>query len=139
MSEENKALMRRLIEGFNSGNLEIYDELVAPDFVDHSAPPGAPATREAWKQKAGMFRSAFPDIHVTIEQSIAEGDLVTTHTVATGTHQGELMGIPASGKEISVRSMHIEQIVEGKIVARWEVIDLMGMMVQLGVVSPPGA
>ena len=114
MSEENKALMRRLIEGFNSGDLEVYDELVALDFVDHSAPPGSPATREAWKQKAAMFRSAFPDIQVNIEHSIAEGDLVTTHTLATGTHQGELMGIPASGKEISVRGMHIEQIVENR-------------------------
>jgi steroid delta-isomerase-like uncharacterized protein len=139
MSAENKAVMQRLIEGFNTGNLSVYDELVAPDFVDQSAPPGIPANREAWKQKAVMFRSAFPDIQVTIEHAIAEGDLVTTHTMARGIHQGELMGIPASGKEIAVRGLHIEQIVDGKITARWEVIDIMGMMVQLGVISPPGA
>jgi steroid delta-isomerase-like uncharacterized protein len=139
MSAENKAIMQRLIEGFNTGNLSVYDELVAPDFVDQTAPPDTPATREAWKQKAAMFRNAFPDIQVNIEQLVAEGDLVTTHTMARGTHQGELMGIPASGKEIAVSAFHIDKIVDGKITARWEVIDIMGMMVQLGVISPPGA
>ena len=64
MSAENKAIPRRLIEeGFNQGNLDVFDELVAPDFVNHSAPPGVPPTREGWKQIMTIFRTAFPDIH----------------------------------------------------------------------------
>ena len=138
MSAENKAIMQRLIEEFNRGNDEIYDELVSPDYVNHTDPPGPMATREGWKQKAAMFHKAFPDLHVEIDQIIAEGDLVVTAITSTGTHQGEVMGIPATGKKVSVRGVHINKIVDGKIVARWELTDMMGLMVQLGVVTPPG-
>jgi predicted ester cyclase len=86
-----------------------------------------------------MFHKAFPDLHVEIDQIIAEGDLVVTAITSTATHQGEVMGIPATGKKISVRGVHINKIVDGRIVARWELTDMMGLMVQLGVVTPPGA
>ncbi len=139
MSAENKAIVRRLIEeGFNRGNLEVYEELVAPDFVNHSAPPGVPPTREGWKQIAAMFRTAFPDLHLHIEDEIAEGDLVTTRFTGHGTHQGELMGIPATGKEVTFSGINIARIAGGKIMERREEFDMMGMMVQLGVVSPLG-
>ncbi len=139
MSADNKAIMRRLIEeGFNRGNLEVYEELVAPDFVNHSPPPGAPPTREGWKQGAAMFRAAFPDLHFHIEDEIAEGDLVTTRFTGHGTHQGELMGIPATDKEITFSGINIARIAGGKIMERWEEFDMLGIMVQLGVVPPPG-
>ena len=138
MSAENKAIVRRLIEGFNRGDLDVFDELAAPDLVNHSAPPGIPPTREGWKQGAAMFRTAFPDLHIHIEAEIAEGDLVTTRFTGHGTHQGELMGIPATGKEVTVSGINIARIAGGKIMERWEEFDMMGMMVQLGVVPPPG-
>jgi steroid delta-isomerase-like uncharacterized protein len=139
MSAENKAIPRRLIEeGFNQGNLDVWDELVAPDFVNHSAPPGVPPTREGWKQIMTIFRTAFPDIHLHIEDQIAEGDLVTTRWTGHGTHQGELMGIPATGREMTVSGIIITRVAGGKITERWDEFDLMGVMVQLGVVPPPG-
>ena len=139
MSEANKAIARRFIEeGINQTNLDIFDELVAPDFVNHSAPPGVPPTREGWKQLATMFRTAFPDLHLQIEDEITEGDRVTTRFTAHGTHQGELMGIPATGKEVTIGGINIARIAGSKIVERWEELDMMGMMVQLGVVPAPG-
>ena len=108
MSAENKATVRRLIEeGFNGGDLSVFDELVAPSFVNHDPPPGVPPTREGWKQLSTGFRAAFPDMHIHIEEEIAEGDLVTSRFVAHGTHQGELMGIPATGKEVTVSGINI--------------------------------
>ena len=139
MSAENKATVRRLIEeGFNGGDLSVFDELVAPSFVNHDPPPGVPPTREGWKQLSTGFRAAFPDMHIHIEEEIAEGDLVTSRFVAHGTHQGELMGIPATGKEVTVSGINIARVAGGKIMERWEEFDMMGMMVQLGVVPPPG-
>jgi steroid delta-isomerase-like uncharacterized protein len=138
MSAENKATFRRLVEGLNQGNLDVYDEVVAPDFVNHSAPPGVPPTREGWKQLAAMFRAAFPDLHFHIEDEIADGDLLTTRWTAHGTHQGELMGIPATGKEATIGGINIARFAGGKIMERWEEFDMMGMMVQIGVVPAPG-
>ncbi len=139
MSAENKAIMRRLIEeGFNKGDLELFDELVAPDFVNRSAPPGVPATREGWKQLSSMLRAGFPDVQFHIEDEIAEGDLVTTRFTGHGTHQGELMGIPATGKEATFSGINIARIAGGKVVERWEEFDMLSVMVQLGVVPPPG-
>ena len=139
MSAENKAIMRRLMEGvMNHGNMDLFDELVSPDFVNHSAPPGAPPTREGWKQGFAMLRAAFPDAHLHIEQTIAEGDLVMNRFTVHATHQGELMGIPATGKEVTVGGINIARIADGKVMERWEELDMMGLMVQLGVVPPPG-
>ena len=139
MSAENKAIMRRLIEeGFNKGDLEVFDELVSPDFVNRSAPPGVPATREGWKQSSSMLRAGFPDMQLHIEDEIAEGDLVTTRFTGHGTHQGELMGIPATGNEASFSGINIARIAGGKVVERWEEFDMLGVMVQLGFVPPPG-
>lgn len=138
MSEQNKAIVRRLVEdGFNKGNLQILEELSAPDFINHNAPPGFPPTREGWRQATAMFRAAFPDVHVHIEDEIAEGDRVTGRFTAHGTHQGELMGIPATGKEVNVTGIYILRLADGKIVERWEEADMMGLMQQLGVVPAP--
>ena len=139
MSAENKAIVRRLMEEtINQKNLDVFDELVAPDFVNHSAPPGAPSTREAWKQSVAMMGAALPDAHLHIEDEIAEGDRVTTRFTIHGTHQGELMGIPATGRQVNFGGIHIARVAGGRIVERWYEFDMMGMMVQLGVVPPPG-
>lgn len=86
----------------------------------------------------GMFMSAFPDTKMTVEQQIAEGDKVVTRWKAQGTHKGELMGIPPTGKQVTVTGISIERIVGGMIVESWEEFDQMGMMQQLGVIPAPG-
>jgi predicted ester cyclase len=139
MSKENKVIALRLIEeGFNAGNLHVFDELVADSFVNHNPGFGLPPTLDGWKQSAAGMRAAFPDMHVHVEDQIAEGDLVVGRFTAHGTHQGELMGIPATGKGVTVGGIYILRFAGGKIVERWEEADFMGMMVQLGVIPPPG-
>ena len=134
---ENKAIVRRIIEDFNKGELDSVVELSAPDFVYHGAPPGVPPTREGWKQLLAMFRAGFPDIHFDIEHLIAEGDLAMVRFTGHGTHQGEIMGIPATGREVAFSGVVILRFANGKMVERWEEFDMMGMMMQLGAIPAP--
>lgn len=139
MSAENKALVRRFYEEvWGNHSLDALDELVTTDAVDHELPPGLPPGREGMKAFLGMFLSAFPDTKMTVEDALAEGDKVATRWSATGTHTGELMGIPATGKQINVTGLDINRISGGKIVEHWGQFDQMGMMQQLGVVPAPG-
>lgn len=139
MSEENKAIARRSFdEVWNQGNLAAIDEIYAPDVVNHTLPPGLPPGVEGGKAFTGMYLSAFPDTKMTIELQIAEGDKVVTRWKAQGTHKGELMGIPATGKQVTVTGIVIDRIVGGRIVESWGEFDQMGMMQQLGVVPTPG-
>jgi predicted ester cyclase len=140
-TEQNKALVRQLVEEvINQGNISMIDEFLIPDFVEHEElPPGIPPGREAPKVLFTMLRSAFPDLKATIEHLIAEGDEVVLHMTWTGTHEGEFMGIPPTGKRISINVIDILGIAEGKFVEHWGVMDSMAMMHQLGVVPAPGA
>lgn len=133
--EENKNLITRMYEEIhNKGNLDIAGEFVTSDFVDHNPPdPNTPTGPEGVKHVFGMFRSAFPDFHATVEDMISEGDRVVTRLTMHGTHKGEFMGIPATGKEINVPVIDIIRLSRGKAVERWGVEDIMGMMQQLGV------
>jgi steroid delta-isomerase-like uncharacterized protein len=134
--EENKAIFRRIVEeGFNKGNLAIVDELVATNHVNHSDNVHGP---EEYKQFITMYRTAFPDLHMTIEDQIAEGDKVVNRWTSRGTHKGELMGIPPTGKQTTVTGMYVARIIGGKIVEEWGNLDALGMMQQIGVVPPPG-
>lgn len=138
-TEQNKALVRQLVEeGINQGNIRLVDELLAPDFIEHEElPPGIPPGREAPKVLFTMLRSAFPDFKATIEHLIAEGDTIVLHMTWTGTQQGEFMGIPPTGKSISISVIDIIRIVEGQGAEHWGVMDSMAMMQQLGVVPAP--
>lgn len=136
MSAVNKALARRLVEeAFNEGRLDVTEELVASDFVGHD-----PSLPEEVRGPAGVkeviagYRAAFPDIQVTIEDQIADGDLVVTRWRATGTHQGELMGMPATGKQATVTGITIDLIADGRIVESWDNWDTLGLMQQLGAI-----
>lgn len=134
--EENKAIFRRIVEeGFNKGNLAIVDELVATNHVNHTDNVHGP---EEYKQFITMYRTAFPDLHMTIEDQIAEGDKVVNRWTSRGTHKGDLMGIPPTGKQTTVTGMYVARIIGGKIVEEWGNFDALGMMQQLGVVPPPG-
>ena len=138
-TEQNKALVRQFVEEvINQGNISMIDELLIPDFVEHEElPPGIPPGREAPKVLFTMLRSAFPDLKATIEHLIAEGDEVVLHMTWTGTHEGEFMGIPPTGKRISINVIDILGMAEGKCVEHWGVMDSMAMMQQLGVVPAP--
>ena len=106
MSDENKALTRRFIdEAFSNGNLAAVDELVTDDYVDHSPAPDIPADKAGLKQLIEMFRSAFPDLTVTVEDMVAEGDKVAVRVVTRGTHQGELIGLAATGRTVTINDV----------------------------------
>ncbi len=138
MSEQNKALNRRIFEAIGNQNLDALDELIAADTVDHVLPPELPPGLDGQKAFIGMFISAFPDIKMTVEDEIAEGDKVVTRWTAAGTHTGELMGIPATGKQVTMKGVDINRFSGGKNVEHWGQLDQMGLMQQLGVVPPPG-
>ena len=140
-TEQNKAIMRRLMEEvFNRGNIGLVDEMVAPDFIEHEElPPGIQPGREGVKAFSTIFRSAFPDLKVTIDDDIAEGDKVVIRSIWSGTHKGELMGIPPTGKSVSFGVVDTVRIAGGKLVEHWGQMDNMGMMQQLGVIPAPGA
>lgn len=139
MSEKNKALARRSWEeAFNKGNLALIDELYAPNVLNHNPMPGQPQGREGVKYAVTFFRKAFPDFRMTIDDMIAEGDKVMARFTCSGTHKGELMGIPPTNKPVKVEVIDILRIAGGKIVERWGLIDNMGLMQQLGAVPAPG-
>ena len=134
--EENKAIVRRFVEEVQSGgNIDAIDELCSPEFINHTAPPGVPSNCEGIKQVMAMFRQAFPDSYFTVEDMVAEGDKVATRKTFRGTHQGEFMGIPPSGQQVSIGLIDIVRISHGKVVEHWAIGDNLGMMQQLGVIG----
>jgi len=139
-AEENKRIVRRLFEEvMNRGNLALLDELVAPDYVDHDPanPPDLPPGREGLKQLISGYRAAFPDMQMTIEEQVAEGDKVVTRWTTRGTHKGELMGIAPTGKQATVTGIFIDRVKNGKLVESWANWDTLGMLQQLGAVPEP--
>jgi steroid delta-isomerase-like uncharacterized protein len=135
MSEENKTLARRWADIFNQGNLDLVDEIYAPDYVDHDPTmPEDVAGFEGAREFYSMYRSAFPDAEITIEDQLAEGDTVATRWTARGTHRGELMGVPPSGNRVEVMGVTISRIESGKIVEEWDIYDALGMMQAIGAV-----
>lgn len=137
--QRNKQIVNRILfDGFVGGDLRLWDELVAPDFVDKTSAAGAPNDRAARVAGASMFMEAFPDRQLEILHQVAEGDLVITHERTTGTHAGDLMGIAPTGNPIDVRAVDVDQIVDGLIVARWSLVDMMSMMTQIGALPPVG-
>jgi steroid delta-isomerase-like uncharacterized protein len=137
-ARENKTTVRRFVDEVQSGgNIDAIDELCSPEFVNHSAPPGVPSNCEGVKQLTAMFRQAFPDSYFTVEDMVAEGDKVATRKTFHGTHQGEFMGIPPTGQEISIGLIDIVRIADGQVVEHWSMVDNLGMMQQLGAI--PGS
>jgi predicted ester cyclase len=134
-AEENKALARRVLEEmFNKGNLDVADELLAPNYVDHDpAMPEDIHGPEGFKQYVSGYRSAFSDLHLEFEDQIAEGDKVVTRWTGTGTHDGELSGIAPTGNRVTLPGMEIVRISGGKLVEGWEGYDTMNLMRQLDV------
>jgi len=136
MSAETKGIARRFFEeAFNSGNLDVVDELASPELVNHDAALPEPTVgTEAAKASIRAYREAFPDLRISIELQVAEGEYVTTRWSARGTHQGDLMGMPATEKQATVTGITIDRIVDGLVVESWTNWDTFGMLVQLGAV-----
>jgi steroid delta-isomerase-like uncharacterized protein len=136
-TETNKATIRRVFDDVvNSNSLAAAAELVGPAYVNHGVPVPAKGP-EALRLAVGMFRAAFPDIKVTLEHVVAEGDRVATHGYFTGTHKGDFNGIPPTGKAIKVAYIDLWRLENGKATENWVQMDMVGLMQQLGVM--PGA
>ena len=129
--EENKAIVRRFVEAYNKRNLDLFDDLLAPDYFDHTSKVGV----EGLKQLMNMAFKAFPDFHETIEDIIAEGDKVWARITFTGTHKGEFMGIAPTGKKITTEMVDIFRIVNGKLVEYRDVNNNLDYLKKLGIIE----
>lgn len=135
--EENIRIVRQIYEEvFDRHNLAVVDELYANDFVYHS--PGNPGMdRDGLKQGLSDYITAFPDVRMTVEDIFASEDRVAVRFTARGTHRGEYLGVPATGKQVTVTSILIHRLSGGKMVEDWEWEDQLGVLLQLGIVSLP--
>jgi steroid delta-isomerase-like uncharacterized protein len=135
---ENKAVIERWNEeAFNTKRHDRLDDVVTQDYVDHSAMPGQAPGLEGARQKVSMYVNAIPDLRVTIEEMVAEGDKVAVHWLGIGTHQGELFGIPLTGKPIRIDGISICRVAHGKLAEQIERWDRLDLMQQLGVIPAP--
>lgn len=119
-------------ELFNQGNLAVADAIVATDYDNHNPVPGETPGREGLKQFVAYLRSTFPDLHIAVEDQVAEGDKVTTRFTISGTQHGEFAGIPPTGRRVTVTALNIHRVVNGQIREGWLNWDALGMMQQLG-------
>jgi steroid delta-isomerase-like uncharacterized protein len=143
-SETNKTAMLRLWQVLNdevwpTGNLDAADAFLAPNYVYHDVAAGPLEGREGYHQLIGMFQRAFPDTQFTIEDVLAEGDRVALRWSARGTHTGELMGIPPTGRPVTTSGILISRFENSLVAEEWEVIDVLGILQQIGAVPTPGA
>lgn len=130
--EENKAVIRRLHDAFNAGDVDVVDELFDPRWTHHSRPE---LTLEILKKEVADYLAAVPDFHWSDEDQVAEGDTVVTRFTGVGTHTGELMGIAPSGNRIRLSGIGIARVRDGRIVESWEETNALELMIQLGAIA----
>lgn len=139
-TDANKKIVTEFIDGlFSRGDLGAADAYLSSDFVDHDPPFGTSGDRDGMRSAGATVRAAFPDWHSELHLLIAEEDLVAEHFTASGTHRGEMMGVPPSGREVSLKGINIFRIRDGRICERWGRLDDLGLLQQLGVVPELGA
>jgi steroid delta-isomerase-like uncharacterized protein len=137
--QENVAVVARFMEEvINQGNLNAADEIVEENFVELDPLPGQRQGREGLKEVIGMMRAAFPDIHWVADETVAAGEKVVTRFTWTGTHRSTFLGIPASGRPVTVKGVVIDRVSGGKMADSRILMDSLGMLQQLGVVPTPG-
>lgn len=137
-AEQNKAVVRRFVEEFkNRANHDIVDQLFSPSFVHHFKDPRLPSGREAMKLLGRSVATAFPDVHATVEDLLADGDKVVERTSARGTHRGVFNGIPPTGRPVTWTELHVYRLSQGKIVELWSEIDFLSMLMQVGAIPAP--
>jgi steroid delta-isomerase-like uncharacterized protein len=134
MAVNSRAIIQRFIEEIlNQKKLAVADEIVAEDFIELDPFPGQAQGRQGLKDVLAMFFSGFPDLCWVIEEQIAEGDKIMTRFTWTGSHQGAFMRIPPTGRQVKVKGVVIDRVVDGRMVDSRILMDSMGMMQQLGV------
>lgn len=138
MSDDAKLLFVTLMEEvFNRGNFDVADDLVREDFYNHEAPdsPGP----EGFKASARWLRSAFPDYHAELHELVVDGNLLVGRLMVSGTHLGDFMGMPPTGRVFSVQHMHMYRVEDGKVAEHWACRDDLGQLAQLGLLPDLGA
>jgi steroid delta-isomerase-like uncharacterized protein len=140
--EVNKALSRRLVEeAWNQGKIEVVDEVLADDFVHHDPTAPERCKRDDYKQWIAVSRVAFPDLQITVDDELVDGEQIATRWTVRGTHQGDLVEpagtIPPTGRQIKVTGISIARYANGKLVEDWQEGDTLGLMMQLGVLPAP--
>ncbi len=130
--QSNTATQKKMGEAINKGRLEAFHDIFAADVVDHDPAPGQGKGPEGFIQFFTGFRSAFPDLAIAVDHMVADEDNISIAYTATGTHQGNFMGIPATGKKIKVRGLQIARFENGKIAERWGSSDELGILKQIG-------
>ena len=137
-TDRTESLIRRIFdEAFNQGNLAVVDELLSSDHFTHTAFGGVPHGPGGLKWLIAMFRTAFPDLHCTIEDEIREVDRFAAHWTMRGTHRGLFLGNPPTGRLVEVQGLIFARTANGRIVEDWTLVDQMGILQQLGIVPPP--
>ena len=136
---ENKALVRRYFDAVNARDPDLLDEFLAPDYVDHNPPPfpGGPGLAGVKRAFASAL-IAFPDGWHEIQEQMAEGDRVITRLVGHGMHGGDFVGIPGTGRDVTMEGISIHRVVDGKIVEHWAQVDGVSLLGQMGVLPPLG-
>jgi len=138
MADKKDTMSRFYEEILGGGNLDLVDELTTDDFIDHEeGPPGTPAGREGVKAFVSMFREAFPDLKVEVDEMLEDGDLAAARATFSGTHDGEFMGVPASGKKVSIETIDIVRFDGDRVAEHWGVTDVMALMQQIGAIPEP--
>ncbi|HSD01772.1 MAG TPA: ester cyclase [Gaiellales bacterium] len=137
---ESKRIVRRFIDEYQTGASDAaFAELLHPDVIDHSRPPGIAPGAQGVRQQFDGVRAGLPDFRATILHQVAEGDLVMTHKVFHGTHTGELLGIPPTGREVEILVIDVVRVADGRIVEHWGIVDRLGLLQQLGAIPEPEA
>ena len=136
-TEQNKAVVQRFREALDAGDLEGAMAVFAPNAVVHMSSAPEPLSMEGFKQLGQLLLSAFTGSTSTVEDMIAEGDKVVSRLTFRGTHTGDMMGIPPTGKSVAISEIIIDRLADGKIVESWRLFDQMGMMQQLGLIPAP--
>jgi steroid delta-isomerase-like uncharacterized protein len=137
--EANLAALGKFAEAVNTGNFELFKEVVSAENIDHDPAPGQVAGPEGYRMFFSRMRAAFPDLQAAPETMVADEDSIAFAYTITGTHNGPLMGIPPTGKKIKIRGVQISKFKDGKMVERWGSSDELGMLQQLGVMEAPKA
>jgi predicted ester cyclase len=137
---DRKALVQRFYdEVAGKGNLDMVDEVLTEDFVEHEEFPGISPDREGVKQFFAYLRSAFPDVRLHAEETVEEGDFVTARLRITGTHEGEFLGVQPTGRQIDITGFDMLHFSGEQVTDHWGVTDVMALMTQLGAMpGPPG-
>lgn len=137
--EDARRFARDRVEAlFNRGELDRVEEFVTHDFVNHEAWEGEDPGFEGFRLRLGRLREAFPDLHMEVEEVVADGDLVAYRATLTGTHRGELLGMAPTGRSFRVQHMHMLRMREGRASEHWATRDDLGMLMQLGIIPPMG-